>query len=277
MPETSVLLIVALVCVGIGYFAGLMLTQMAKDKQAAKETPREDSTSDLSQPIHVFTKLEVTLWSKVPNGRLIANLFGKTFETPADLNDADRKNLESQMNAVQSWLDKPIKGPSVVLSAPAVLQNDQPETVDENSPQIASELPAAVTTIDESAANTPEHLPIATPPNHAAAKSTLRSQELNMQAFQQPVVPVPARIDLNAVAPKVPQPAPKSIVEQIDEIIQEQTKGTPYESLTIRLIPSPKHGVDVWVGKDRYEGMENVPEGEAKQIIKAAITEWEKK
>ena len=45
----------------------------------------------------------------------------------------------------------------------------------------------------------------------------------------------------------------------------------------IRLQESPEGGVLVWVGFNKYEGVENVPDDQIKAVIRAAITEWENK
>lgn len=89
---------------------------------------------------------------------------------------------------------------------------------------------------------------------------------------EEPVKPVEARIDL---IPKAkPAPAPKSIVQQIDEILQEHVANTPMAAVGVKLQETPQ-GVLVWIGKESFQGVDSVPEGEAKKLIKAAVKEWE--
>jgi hypothetical protein len=279
MSDTTLILIVALVSVAIGYFAGLILTTMAKEKEAEKNESVESPDADVAEPQHVFTKLDITLWSKTPNGPLLANLFGKTFSSPADFTETDRKQLDFQLNAFQSWLGKPIRNPIPPASVP-VAENKPAELVpaapaataglvepgtEENQPILpeAGSSPAAQIKIPDPS---PAYKPPAVHPSDNPANVN-----------QQLVAPVPPRVDLKAMGPNIPKPAPKSIVEQIDEILQTKLTGTPFEQSGIRLVSSPLHGVDVWIGRDRYAGMENVPEGDAKRLIKAAIADWEKK
>lgn len=89
---------------------------------------------------------------------------------------------------------------------------------------------------------------------------------------EEPVKPVEARIDL---IPKAkPAPAPKSIVQQIDEILQEHVANTPMAAVGVKL-QETNQGVLVWIGKESFQGVDSVPEGEAKKLIKAAVKEWE--
>ncbi len=69
----------------------------------------------------------------------------------------------------------------------------------------------------------------------------------------------------------------KSIVEQIDEILQDMVAGTPLSDKSIRLVEDPTQGVIVWIGLEHFEGINSVPDIEARTIIQAAVREWEKK
>lgn len=68
-----------------------------------------------------------------------------------------------------------------------------------------------------------------------------------------------------------------SIVTQIDTILQTHLQGTPLEERGIFLTESPEGGVAVYVGLTRYSGIDEVPDPEIKAVIRAAISEWEKK
>jgi hypothetical protein len=80
----------------------------------------------------------------------------------------------------------------------------------------------------------------------------------------------------DAMVPTTKKAAPKSIVEQIDEVLQGMLPGTPFENEKVYLAESPRHGVVVRVGAQTYEGIEAVPEGEVKKLLRAAVAEWEK-
>ena len=70
---------------------------------------------------------------------------------------------------------------------------------------------------------------------------------------------------------------PQSMVMQIDHILQSRLVGTPLEDKGIRLMESIQGGVQVWVGMNKFESIDDVPDNEIQQAIRAAIAEWENK
>jgi hypothetical protein len=114
-----------------------------------------------------------------------------------------------------------------------------------------------------SVAPTPALLP-ATPPA-PPAPSPIRGSS---------VVPVSSVMP----APKAEKPAaPLSIVGQIDEILQARLAASPMAGRAIRLQESPEGGVIVWVGLQKFAGVNEVTDPEVQAIIRAATLEWEKK
>lgn len=71
--------------------------------------------------------------------------------------------------------------------------------------------------------------------------------------------------------------APASIVGQINMILQQRIVNTPLVSRGVSLMESPSGGVNVFVGVKRYEALDDVPDEEIKDAIRAAIAEWEVK
>lgn len=87
-----------------------------------------------------------------------------------------------------------------------------------------------------------------------------------------PSIPLPGP----AVPPAAPA-APRSIVMQIDEVLQEMLAKTKLANSAVRLAEEPRHGVIVWVGIQRYEGIDSVPDEDVRALIRAAVKEWEKR
>lgn len=79
------------------------------------------------------------------------------------------------------------------------------------------------------------------------------------------------------VASKTNPEKPKSIVEQINDILQENLKGHPEMNKGIRLAEDPREGVIVWVGLDHYAGVDAVADAEVKNILKEAVKDWERR
>lgn len=72
-------------------------------------------------------------------------------------------------------------------------------------------------------------------------------------------------------------PAAATIVGQIDEILQERLAGSSLEGRNIKLTEDTREGVVVWIGTDRYLGVDAVPDPEVRQEIKAAVSTWEQR
>jgi gas vesicle protein len=68
----------------------------------------------------------------------------------------------------------------------------------------------------------------------------------------------------------------QSIVAQIDAILQMKLQGTPYASQGIRLMEVPGQGMMVVVGLNKYQDINDVPDGQIRKMIQEAVADWEK-
>lgn len=79
--------------------------------------------------------------------------------------------------------------------------------------------------------------------------------------------------------PKLDEPMaapPKTIAGQISLILEKMLEGHPLKEKGIQLIENSHHGVDVWVGMEKFEGIDAIPYPEAQQLIRAAVAQWER-
>jgi hypothetical protein len=68
-----------------------------------------------------------------------------------------------------------------------------------------------------------------------------------------------------------------SIVQQIDTVLQASLADTPFAKRGIRLQESIQGGVEVYVGLNKFDAVDDVPDEAIKNVIRAAIADWEKK
>ena len=106
----------------------------------------------------------------------------------------------------------------------------------------------------------------------------VRPVESEPQPTPVPVPPAqqPATVP-NAKKDDKPAAAPASMISQIDSILQTHIVNTPLGARGVTLIEAPSGGVNVYVGLNRYEGIDAVPDEEVKAVIRVAIAEWERK
>ena len=113
----------------------------------------------------------------------------------------------------------------------------------------------------------------ASPPQEARARVASSPPESTAVPATEPRPTTPPPVDDEKDSVTEPQ----SIVAQIDSILQAQIAGTPLLEKGIRLQESPEGGVIVWVGINKYEGVNEVPDEQIQAAIRSAIATWESK
>jgi len=71
-------------------------------------------------------------------------------------------------------------------------------------------------------------------------------------------------------------PKPKSMVEEINEILERMLKDEPASKRAIKLVEMPGGGVNVYIGVENYP-MDEVPSEDVRQLIRQAVAEWEQR
>ena len=74
-----------------------------------------------------------------------------------------------------------------------------------------------------------------------------------------------------------PKSESMSIVAQVDEILQEKLENTPLAKRGISMKDSLDGGLLVWVGLQQYDSIDEVPDPEIRQVLKASVEEWERR
>jgi len=174
---------------------------------------------------------------KNENGRLTLELDGEQM-IPNALTTEQRKRLIEMLNAMRPWLDgKPAITPAHV----------KPLSIK----------PATLAPIQEKPVSTSTESPSVQLEQVSASKS--KGKASSKKKDEEPEAP------------------PTSIVGQINIILQEQIANTPLASRGLSLMESASGGVNVYLGTNRYEGVDDVPDEDVKDAIRTAIAAWEKK
>ena len=96
-----------------------------------------------------------------------------------------------------------------------------------------------------------------------------------------PAAPGPAETPAVRPAPvkagTKPAPlAPKSLVEQINDVLQAKLAGSAFAGQEIELSEGPLGAIVVTVGANQYDSLDAVADPEVKALIKQAVADWEK-
>lgn len=110
--------------------------------------------------------------------------------------------------------------------------------------------------------------PIQTPPAPGASQAVVYSP---LQSPSQPLPPIAKKSETEKNITTL------SIVAQIDSVLQARLVNTTLAKRGIRLQDSPQGEVEVYVGLDKFNSVDEVPDETIKATIRAAIAEWEDK
>jgi len=250
-----------------GYFFGLFegrgqgyKKRQKEEKEETKPQPAPSSIPESpSVPSDETPILDVSLGM---DGNLRLKLDGERRNTSA-LDSEDRKRLIAVLTQIRPWLEAPKPAAS---ASPA---STPPRPV---ASQKGAQPPQGTST------------PKVTPPSKSSTPS-LSDRMAQVAGMVPPPKPKPATQSTPAAKPATPTPeeendkpiGTQSIVMQIDSILQARLTGTALDDRGIRLQESSQGGVLVWVGIEKFEGVDEVTDPEIKAVIRAAITEWENK
>lgn len=250
----AALILVAAVSIVLGFLASNLLNTLRDE--GVEPIADEDQAPPGGQKGR-YTPV-ARLWRDKTKGSLVVEIDGKSLINASPLDELQRERLENAARDLRAFL-----GMGLAPSGQVPAQAARPEQ--------AASTPAPAAEAQDLEVNLQRAL--------GQAPAAAASQTIKPAAAQPPLKPTlppkPAADRLAAAEPAAPAAGPKSIVMQIEDILQDMLSGSPLEPRGIHLSEDPVRGVIVTIGLDRYEGIDAVPDPEVKAFIRAAVQAWE--
>jgi len=118
-------------------------------------------------------------------------------------------------------------------------------------------------------------------PLHQSGSDTLANEApltKKVDEDTQPRVSInPFNLLADALRANVPvsQLPPESMIDQIDDILQTKLEAAGLKDKAVRLMEWPNIGMMVMIGLEKYESVEDIPDEEIRNLIRAAVKSWE--
>lgn len=232
-----------LIFFGLIFLAGMVLgAAIALVANRGKEFPKDPEMERLKQLQSQYQQL-VGLWRSRSSNQLTLRIDEQMVENGQQLSQSQRSRVQALIKEWLVWMGYPAA--RTAAPAPAVAP----------SAQLLTEAP-----------------PGSTQSFTPGERGTVQQP----QTLGGRLPPVPSGATDQLVTGK-PVEKPKSIVEQINEILQEKLAQSAIQSKGVRLEEDPRDGVIIWVGLERYLGVDSVTDPEVKALLKSAAAEWEKR
>ena len=240
--------LITIVLIGlISLIFGVMVGAGLAGLRGSTKPGSSPQTRNLAEVLHI--------WRSRRTGRLVLEVGGKVYPAASELSVERRTRMVQLSDELRSWL-----GASSLEQGPA-------------------EIPPG-TKPDELPAVTPKPLSESPPVSITDKASTIET--IGAPASSQKMKPLslnPIEVLTRAVSTDVPKEssAPKSIALQIDEILQERLVESPLKERAIRLMELPGKGLVVMVGMEQYEGVQEIPDPDVRDLIRECVAEWERR
>lgn len=269
----TLLIVLGLVCIFLGYMASVLIHTL-RDESVASASVDEAPPGGKRGRYTPITRL----WREKQAGGLVVEINGKSYVAPTPLSDAERDALEQVARDLRGWLGIGLAngaGAAVkaTVAAPAVTAPV------EATPAPGSPAPDFLAPNPESKTAPIPDVPPPYPPETVQPLSGT-STASSTTAAAIPLPPPGTRLK-SMTGAKEESPLPpaaarnRSIVMQIDDVLQDMLLHSPLGSRGIKLTEDPVRGVIVYVGINHYDGIDNVPDPEIKAFIRQAVQTWE--
>lgn len=203
------------------------------------------------------------LWREKSKDGLVVEIDGKSLVNASPLSDSQRAQLEAAARDLRTFLGM---GLAPVAQTPAQLADGSAQAGSSGEAEDVSVGAASIwaTGGEELEADLRRVLG-----QEESPQSTRRSAP----AAGKPAAKTP--VEKLSEEAKSPPVSSRSIVLQIEDVLQDMLVDSPLRQREIHLSEDPVRGVIVNVGENHYEGIEAVPDPDVKAVIRAAVEAWE--
>ena len=252
--------IIYLIIAGVaGLLFGILLTTLLGNRGGKSPKPNE-ATPEMKKEGYADI---ARLWYSPATKKIISELDNEFFQEFANLAPDQQKKTLRLSELFNNW----VKEVPVAEEKPEVKVMEKPvqeyleETIQQ--PVVVSGRPGST-----------KPLPfVDTAPGITVAPSSdAMPGEPTSSGDVEPFKP----IDANVIAEEPLKLKAKTIAAQISDIIYEIIQTSPLKEKGIKLIEREDHGVDVWVGMEKFDGIEAIPYPDVKALIKKAAARWER-
>lgn len=254
MEQLLPILIPALLCALVGFGLGSFASKPRNEKDNSDPAPNKNL-------------VEVVRLCRERSGSAVLEVNGKTFRSASQLTPEQKLYLLKLLESWRGWLG--------VLPSEGANHRKEDGAQPGDGRQVEESPAKAV----EVSGNQPVH-PAVEAASLGQNPAVLRQQGTGGSPEKVSLNPV--EMFARAFKSDGPPPPPKSIAAQVDEIVQEmldqpEMQNSSLRTKGIRLMELPGKGMVVMVGLEQYAGVEDVPDAEVKQLLKAAVAEWERR
>lgn len=278
-----------LIFTAVGFIVGAVVAYIAARSQPGK-APKSVDFDLFNERKKRFDEV-AGLWRERAGGKLVVWFEDKMWESSKAIDSIRRRRLESAERDFSAWLGTDETASAVEVGKNSNIENrlasvTRPPTGPLSSPtriptgplSSPARTPTGPLTSPARTPTGPLTSPARTPTGPLTAPKKTPTGPLSAP---EPAVR-PVEVSLPAALAEEPAKAakpskPLSIVEQINDILQETIKDTPLANRMVRLVEDPREGVVVWVGMTHYPGVDSVPDPEIKAALRKAANEWERR
>jgi hypothetical protein len=102
------------------------------------------------------------------------------------------------------------------------------------------------------------------------------SAKRSLRSGQKPAKPSRQAVVATELGRQSVPPSPRQLVDEIDELVQARIRELPdLVEPGVRLRQDTAGGLVIFVGNDRYDSLDKIPDKKVQALIREAIQEWE--